>query len=105
MFLQRTIRKRVEVNGIGLHTGKPTKLTFCPAPENTGVFFVRADLPGRPAVAAHAQFVSATQLATTVSAPEFSVSTIEHCLSTLAAFRVDNIFIELEFNSTLFFST
>lgn len=96
MFLQRTIRKRVEVNGVGLHTGRPTKLTFCPAPENTGVFFVRSDLPGRPAVSALAQNVSATQLATTVSSPEFSVSTIEHCLSTLAAFRIDNLLIELD---------
>jgi UDP-3-O-[3-hydroxymyristoyl] N-acetylglucosamine deacetylase len=96
MFLQRTIRKKIEVNGIGLHTGKPSKLTFCPAPTDTGVFFVRSDLPGRPAIAAHVNHVSATQLATTVSGPEFSVSTIEHCLSTLAAFRIDNIIIELD---------
>ncbi|MEQ1664037.1 MAG: UDP-3-O-acyl-N-acetylglucosamine deacetylase [Bdellovibrionales bacterium] len=96
MFLQRTIKKRVEVNGIGLHTGKPTKLTFCPAPEDTGVFFVRTDLPGKPALAANANYVSATQLATTISGPHFSVATIEHCLSTLAAFRIDNLFIELD---------
>jgi UDP-3-O-[3-hydroxymyristoyl] N-acetylglucosamine deacetylase len=96
MFLQRTIRKRVEVVGVGLHTGKPTKLTFCPAPANTGVYFVRADLPGKPALAAHVNHVRATQLATTVGGPDFSVSTIEHCLSTLAAFRIDNLFIELD---------
>jgi UDP-3-O-[3-hydroxymyristoyl] N-acetylglucosamine deacetylase len=96
MFLQRTIRKRVEVKGIGLHTGKPTKLTFCPAPENTGVYFVRADLPGRPALAARASNVQATQLATTVGGEHFSVSTVEHCLSTLSAFRIDNLFIELD---------
>ncbi len=96
MFLQRTIRKRVEVKGIGLHTGKPTKLTFCPAPENTGVYFVRADLPGRPALAARASHVKATQMATTVGGEHFSVSTVEHCLSTLSAFRIDNLFIELD---------
>jgi len=96
MFLQRTIRKRVEVKGIGLHTGKPTKLTFCPAPENTGVYFVRSDLPGRPALAARASNVQATQLATTVGGDKFSVATVEHCLSTLSAFRIDNLFIELD---------
>ena len=96
MFLQRTIKKRAVVEGIGLHTGKPAKLTFCPAPENTGVFFVRTDLPGRPALAAHVNNVTATQLATTVSGPDFSVSTVEHCLSTLAAFRIDNLLIELD---------
>ncbi len=96
MFLQRTIRTRVEVKGIGLHTGKDATLTFCPAPANTGVYFVRSDLPGRPALKAHAGSVNATTMATTVGGPHFSVSTIEHCLSTLAAFRIDNLFIELD---------
>ncbi len=96
MFLQRTIRQRAEVTGIGLHTGEPTKLTFCPAPVNTGVYFVRADLPGRPALAAKARHVQATQLATTLGGEYFSVSTVEHCLSTLAAFRIDNLIIELD---------
>ena len=95
MYLQRTIRKKRDVDGIGLHTGKAAKLSFCPAPPNTGIYFVRADLPGKPSVVAHADYVSATSLATTVSHPEFSVSTIEHCLSALAAFRIDNLFIEL----------
>lgn len=96
MFLQRTIRKRVDVKGHGLHTGKPACLTFCPAPPNTGVYFVRADLPGRPALKAHVSHVQATSYATTLGGPAFSVSTVEHCLSTLAAFRIDNLFIELD---------
>lgn len=96
MFLQRTIRRRVEVEGIGLHTGKPAKLTFCPAPANTGVYFVRSDLPGKPALRAHASHVRATNLATTIGGAHFSVATVEHCLSTLAAFRIDNLFIELD---------
>lgn len=96
MFLQRTIRKRVEVEGIGLHTGAPTKLAFCPAPENTGVYFVRRDLPGRPAVSTRAELVTATTMATTLGGDAFSVSTVEHCLSTLAALRIDNVFIELD---------
>lgn len=96
MFLQRTIRTRAEVEGIGLHTGKPAKLTFCPAPPNTGVHFVRSDLPGRPSLRAHALSVNATTMATTVGGPAFSVSTVEHCLSTLSAFRIDNVIIELD---------
>ncbi len=96
MFLQRTIRKRATIQGVGLHTGKPTQLSFAPAPENTGIYFVRTDLPGRPAIAAKAAHVQATSLATTVGGDEFSVSTVEHCLSALAAFRIDNLFIELD---------
>lgn len=96
MFLQRTIRKRAVVKGIGLHTGKPATLTFCPAPENTGVYFVRNDLPGSPAMSTRAEFVTATTMATTLGGSEFSVSTVEHCLSALAALRIDNLFIELD---------
>lgn len=96
MFLQRTIRKKVRVQGIGLHTGAPASLIFRPAPVNTGIYFVRSDLPGSPAVAVSAQHVQATALATTLGGAAFSVSTVEHCLSTLAAFRIDNLFIELD---------
>jgi UDP-3-O-[3-hydroxymyristoyl] N-acetylglucosamine deacetylase len=96
MFLQRTIKKKAEVVGIGLHTGAPARLTFSPAPENTGIYFVRRDLPGRPAISTRAELVTATTMATTLGGEEFSVSTVEHCLSTLAALRIDNLFIELD---------
>ncbi len=96
MFLQRTIKRKAEVVGIGLHTGETARLTFSPAPENTGIYFVRRDLPGRPAISTSAHLVKATILATTLGGDTFSVSTVEHCLSTLAALRIDNLFIELD---------
>lgn len=96
MFLQKTIRSRVQVQGIGLHSGKPCSLNFVPAPANTGVHFVRIDLPNRPSLKVHIQNVSATGYATTLGGPEFSVATVEHCLSALSALRVDNLVIELD---------
>jgi UDP-3-O-[3-hydroxymyristoyl] N-acetylglucosamine deacetylase len=95
MFLQRTIRKKVIVEGIGLHTGAPVSLIFRPAPPNTGVHMVRTDLPGAPSIAVRADHVQATQMATTLGGPAFSVATIEHCMSSLAAFRIDNLIVEL----------
>ena len=95
MFLQRTIRSRVKVDGIGLHTGRETSLTFRPAPPDSGVHIVRTDLPGSPSIKVCAENVKATALATTLGGPEFSVSTVEHCLSSLAALRIDNLIIEL----------
>lgn len=95
MFLQRTIRKKIKVEGLGLHTGEPASLVFKPAPPNTGIYVVRTDLPGTPAVPVKANNVRATQMATTLGGAAFSVSTVEHCLSSLAAFRIDNLFIEL----------
>ena len=96
MFLQKTIRKRVQVKGIGLHSGKECSLTFVPAPANSGVHFIRSDLSGRPSVKVEARNVSATGYATTLSGPQFSVSTVEHCLSALSALRIDNLFVELD---------
>lgn len=95
MFLQRTIRKRVTVEGLGLHTGEAASITFRPAPANTGIHVVRNDLPEAPSIPVQARHVRATQMATTLGSTAFSVSTVEHCLSSLAAFRIDNLFIEL----------
>ena len=96
MFLQKTIRKSIAVKGIGVHSGKPCTLTFKPAPENTGVHFVRTDLVGKPSLAVKAENVKATTNATTVGNEHFTVSTIEHCVSALAALRIDNLIIELD---------
>lgn len=95
MYLQRTIKKRVTVEGIGLHTARPATLSFRPAPPDSGIHVVRTDLPGSPSIPVKAENVRATSLATTLGSPAFSVSTVEHCLSALAAFRIDNLFIEL----------
>ena len=95
MFLQRTIRKRVTVDGIGLHTGEPASITFRPAPPNSGIHVVRGDLPGSPSISVAAVHVGATTMATTLKGAAFSVSTVEHCFSSLAAFRIDNLIIEL----------
>ena len=96
MFFQRTIKAEARVEGVGLHTGELCSLTFKPAPEGTGIYFVRSDLPGRPALKASAQFVKATALATVLGGESFSVSTVEHCLAAVAAFRIDNLLIELD---------
>jgi UDP-3-O-[3-hydroxymyristoyl] N-acetylglucosamine deacetylase len=96
MFLQKTIRKRTTVQGIGLHSGKICNLNFVPAPANAGVHFVRADLPNKPSIRVHCSNVSATGYATTLGGEAFSVSTVEHCMSALSALRIDNVFIELD---------
>lgn len=95
MFFQKTIRKSVEVDGVGIHSGEKTTLTFKPAPANTGVYFVRTDLPGRPFLKVSASHVQAVSYQTTLGGPAFQVATIEHCVSALSALRIDNIYIEL----------
>lgn len=95
MLLQQTLRKKITIQGIGLHTGESAEISFCPAPPNTGVYFIRRDLPGSPSVPVLAKYVKATAYATTLGNENFSVSTVEHCLSSLTALRIDNVYIEL----------
>ena len=96
MFLQKTLRNKAIINGVGLHKGIETSLSFCPAPANAGIHLVRTDLEGCPSVPVHVDHVKATALATTLGCEKFVVSTVEHCLSTLAAFRIDNVYLELK---------
>lgn len=96
MFFQKTIRKTAQVEGIGIHSGEKTCLRFKPAPANTGVYFVRADLPNRPFLKVSATNVQAVSYQTTLGGEHFKVATIEHCVSALSALRIDNIYIELD---------
>ncbi len=95
MFFQNTIKSSVEINGIGLHTGKEAFLAFHPAPENTGIHIQRSDLPNKPSLPVKAKHVQATQMATTIGGDFFRVSTVEHCLSAVTALQIDNIILEV----------
>jgi UDP-3-O-[3-hydroxymyristoyl] N-acetylglucosamine deacetylase len=95
MLFQKTIRKTVNVEGIGIHSGHPCTLRFRPAPANTGVFFIRKDLKGEPSLKVSAMNVQAVHYQTVLGGEHFQVATIEHCVSALSALRIDNLYIEL----------
>jgi UDP-3-O-acyl-N-acetylglucosamine deacetylase len=46
MSKQTTISKEIVFEGIGLHTGNRSKMIFKPSGANTGIHFIRVDLPG-----------------------------------------------------------
>ena len=93
---QSTLRKSYSFTGKGLHTGKPVNMTVKPAPENTGIVFVRTDIPQRPVIEALAGNVSKTDRSTSLCKDGFGVYTVEHILSALTGLGVDNAIIELD---------
>ena len=95
MQFQQTLKKKYSFEGKGLHTGRYANMTVCPAPENTGIIFVRTDAENAT-VAALAENVSNTTRSTTISQNGVSVSTIEHILSALTGMGVDNAIIEID---------
>lgn len=94
--LQRTIAKPVSLSGIGLHTGTSCTMTFTPAPENSGIKFVRTDLGGRPEIPANADFVVDISRGTTLGLGSAKVYTVEHVLAAIVGLQIDNITIELD---------
>lgn len=94
-YMQHTIAKEISYSGIGLHSGKEVLMTMKPAEINTGIVFVRTDLPDRPEIPALAENVSSTVKATTLSANGAEVFTVEHLMAALAMMGIDNIVIEM----------
>lgn len=92
---QHTICKEISYTGIGLHSGKDVVMTLKPAAENTGIVFVRTDLPNKPTIKAVPENVSSTVRATTLSENGAEVFTVEHLMSALAMQAIDNIVIEM----------
>jgi len=92
---QTTIRKRVKISGVGLHTGVEVNLELRPAPENTGYIFVRTDLDNFE-LPASVEYVSHCSYATTLMRRGVVLSTCEHLLSALRGSSIDNVFIDLD---------
>ena len=95
MIRQRTLKNVIRATGVGLHTGKKVYLTLRPAPINSGVIFRRVDLEPVVEIAACPENVGDTTLSTALISDKVKVSTIEHLLSALAGFGIDNIYIDL----------
>ncbi len=86
---QRTIKKAVEVVGIGLHKGVPVKLRLEPLEENMGIVFYRSDKA--VSIPLDKENVVDTQMATVLGKDGVVISTIEHLMSSISAFGIDNL--------------
>jgi len=87
--LQRTLRRRVSVAGIGYWSGRENRVDLEPAAAGSGVVFVREDLPEPvriPAAVAHRIEASSR---TNLSSGGARVEMVEHVLSALAGLGVD----------------
>jgi len=96
MHLQRTLKKEISCFSVGLHTGRKVNMKIKPAPVDTGIIFVRTDLPDALPIHANYNNVCDTTLATTLGANGVTVSTVEHLLSAFSGMGVDNAIIELD---------
>ena len=93
---QRTLKSSVAISGIGLFFGNPVSLLLKPAEANSGIRFIRTDIPGSPVVIANAKFIANDTRRVLLKNDEAEVEGIEHLMSCLAGLGIDNIEIELD---------
>lgn len=94
---QKTVARRVQFQGIGLHSGKPISIALLPAAANTGIIFRRTDVPRAEAdILVTPLTVTDTQLCTVVS-NEYGhkVMTIEHLMAAFSSQMIDNVIVEI----------
>ncbi len=96
MIKQKTIAVDVSYTGIGLHSGTEVNMKLRPAPVDTGIVFIRTDLPEKTQIKAIASNVTSTLRATTISNGDVKIFTIEHLMSALFASDIDNCYIEID---------
>jgi UDP-3-O-[3-hydroxymyristoyl] N-acetylglucosamine deacetylase len=94
--MQKTLKRDASISGIGLFTGEKVLLRLLPAPANSGIVFQRVDLPTKPCIPARLEYVSDTMRCTRLSLKSVSLIMVEHLLSALSAFDVDNVLIQME---------
>lgn len=91
---QTTIAKPVNLVGIGLHKGVPVRLKLEPLEADRGIEFFRSDvnvcIPLKP------ENVVDTKMATVIGKDGYFISTIEHMLSAVYAYGIDNLRIVVD---------
>ena len=93
---QQTLAAPVSYSGIGLHSGKNVNMCMLPAEVDTGIVFIRTDLPDKPEISAKPANVSSTLKATTLSENGAEVFTVEHLMAALSMMGIDNCRIEMD---------
>lgn len=94
--LQNTISRTVEVRGFGFWTGEDVCVKFCPAAPETGIVFVRTDLPGLPEIPARVEYREEKPRQTSLVRGEARVDMIEHLLATLKGLKIDNCLVRVD---------
>lgn len=95
MIKQRTLKNAIRATGVGLHTGKKVLLTLRPALPDSGIIFRRVDLNPPTEIRACPENVGDTRLSTTLVKGKIRIATVEHLLSALAGFGIDNAYVDL----------
>ena len=96
ILTQKTVSKKISLEGIGIHSGLKAQASILPAHPNTGIIFKRIDMKKNNIIIPTYNNVIDATLCTTIS-NDFGakVSTIEHLMGAFYGLGIDNAIVEL----------
>ena len=92
---QKTIKKKIAIEGIGLHTGLASKIELSPLKDNRGIIFENIKRSTN-SIKANWKNLCTANLCTKIKKKNFEVSTIEHLMFSLSALGITNIKIKTD---------
>lgn len=93
---QQTIEQTISTSGVGLHSGRSSKVSLSPAPVDNGIVFRRKVNSHVETCQASIRNLRSTELCTVVGSNGFQIQTTEHVLSALWGLGIDNAFIDID---------
>lgn len=96
MKTQKTIKNEAKLAGKGLFRGQDAKVVFRPAPPDSGIVFVRSDLPEPVPIKAVVTNIDEQIRRTTIKKGSVTIDTVEHCLAAINALEIDNLIVEVD---------
>ena len=95
-LLQKTLKRKINFSGVGVHSGRAVSMSIEPAEADTGIVFKRTDLEKNNVIKAVINNVVDSRLCTKIkNSSGIYVSTIEHLMAALSALGLDNAIIKI----------
>jgi UDP-3-O-[3-hydroxymyristoyl] N-acetylglucosamine deacetylase len=95
-FLQKTLKKKIQFSGVGVHNGRAVSMSIEPAESDTGITFIRSDLDKNNVIKAIIDNVVDSRLCTKIKNSDgIFVATIEHLMAAFSALGIDNAIVKI----------
>ena len=96
VLLQKTLKRKINFSGVGVHSGRAVSMSIEPAETDTGIVFERTDLEKNNVIKAVIDNVVDSKLCTKIkNSSGIYVSTIEHLMAALSALGIDNAIVKI----------
>lgn len=94
--MQKSISQPVRCTGIGITGQAGVSVTVHPSPPDTGIIFVRGDLPGQPEVPCLPEYARVDARWTSLVKNDIRIEHTEHLLAAIMGMGLDNLRISLD---------